>query len=519
LTGVLARLVHLLPTALVLAVLGGLAYWGDRTGWTIPTFSTLRGDTSERGDDWCTEHSVPESECVECRPALLPRGKTYGWCAKHGVHECPLDHPDVAQLKVMPQITRDQLDRAQRALDFAERPENNPKYKLYLRRIQFACREAIHKAGVRIDMAWTGPVIEAVTANGEVSYDATRVATLTTPVAGKVWRVDREIGQPVRKGDVLALVDAAEVGKAKAEFLKAAAQAGLKRELLARLAPAAGSVPERTLREAEAALREAEVRLLSAEQALLNLGLPIRAEDVKGLEPKEVARRVQFLGLPEAVTASLDPRTTTTNLLPIKAPLDGVVVARKAVAGEVADSSKGLFVVADTTRLWLTLNVRQEDLKPFRQQDPQLLLCGKTVRFQPDGTSHETTATMSWVSSAADIGTRTLGVRAELVNPPSWLRANTFGSGEIILREEKQAVVVPNEAVHWDGNCYLVFVYDKHSPDKGAPQVFHVRTVRPGASYRGQTEIIAGILKGEMVATQGSGVLRAELLKASLGEG
>ncbi|HZU38038.1 MAG TPA: efflux RND transporter periplasmic adaptor subunit [Gemmataceae bacterium] len=516
--GSFRRLGRFGPTVLVLLLLAMLAFWGHRTGWTLPRFSSLQGAPAET-DDWCTEHSVPESECVECRPSLLPREKQYGWCEKHGVHQCSLDHPEVAQLKHTPQITQAQIERAQRALDFAERPENNPKYKLYRRRIQFASRAAIRKAGVRLEMAWEGHVVEAITGNGEVSYDATRVASIATPTAGRVWRVLREQGDPVRRGDILALVDAAAVGKAKAEFLHAAAQANLKREVLTRFDSATGAVPERTQMEAQAGLREAQVRLLSAEQALLNLGLPIRGDEIKTLTPEQIARRIQFLGLPATLVNELGSTTTTSNLLPIKASLDGVVVQRQAVPGQVVDSSKTLFVVADPSRLWLTLHVKQEDLKPFRQQDPQLLLGGKTVRFHPDGTSRQIAGTITWVGTAADLRTRTLPVRAALVDPPRWLHANTFGSADIVLREEKQAVVVPNEAVQWDGNCHLVFVYDKHSPDKDALQVFHVRTVRPGASYGGRTEIIAGILKGEMVATQGSGVLKAELLKDSLGEG
>src|SRR5262249_42753750 len=114
--------------------------------------------------------------------------------------------------------------------------------------------------------------------------------------------------------------------------------------------------------------------------------------------------------------------------------------------------------------------------------------------------------------------TRTVQVRADLPNPGGLLRANTFGSGRILLREEKQAVVVPSEAVQWEGDCHVVFVRDKNFEARGAPKVFHTRTVRPGARDGSVTEVIAGVLPGEMVVTRGSGVLRSELLKNNLGE-
>jgi cobalt-zinc-cadmium efflux system membrane fusion protein len=64
-----------------------------------------------------------------------------------------------------------------------------------------------------------------------------------------------------------------------------------------------------------------------------------------------------------------------------------------------------------------------------------------------------------------------------------------------------------------------VFVRDKNFLHEGAPKVFHVRKVRPGARDDKYTEIIAGVLPGEVVATKGSGTLRGELLKNNLGEG
>ena len=125
-----------------------------------------------------------------------------------------------------------------------------------------------------------------------------------------------------------------------------------------------------------------------------------------------------------------------------------------------------------------------------------------------------------WISTAADQQTRMVAARAELPNPQGQLRDETFGAGRIILREEGEAVAVPHEAIHWEGCCQVVFVRDKGYFDSSqSPKVFHVRTVRLGAKSEKAVEIIAGVLPGEVVATKGSDVLRAELLKNNLGEG
>lgn len=224
----------------------------------------------------------------------------------------------------------------------------------------------------------------------------------------------------------------------------------------------------------------------------------------------QLAGRLQFLGLPEALAKSFDAKVTTANLLPVVAPLDGVVAACETVAGEVVDSTKVLFVTVDVRQMWLTLDLRVEDAK--------LVSLGQEVRFRPDG-GEEAKGKIAWISTEADHKTRTVKVRALLENGNGQLRANTFGSGKVVLREESQAIVVSTAAVHWEGCCHVVFVRDKDFLKEGSPKLFHVREVRVGVKDKQNTEVIAGVLPGEVVATKGSGVLRAELLKNNLGEG
>jgi membrane fusion protein, heavy metal efflux system len=500
------------PPLLVFMVLGGLLLWGHHSGWTLPKFSALTGSADDKKDDWCSEHGVPESQCVECNPTLMPRPQAFGWCKLHGVHECPLEHPEVAQLKNPPQITAADLERTKRALDFAERPENNSKCKLHERRIQFISKEAVEKAGIDVEPVWTAPVIEAIIGNGEITYNQTSTARLSARVPGTVFRVFKQAGDPVQKGEVLALVDAAEVGKAKSEFLKALVEVRVGTETLERLADllTQGAFPLASYKAKEAALSEAKIRLSAAQEAMTNLGLPVEVESLQKVPQEKLADRLRFLGLPESVTGSLDSKKTTGNLLAVTAPFDGVVVARQVVGGEVVDSSKVLFVAVDVRQMWLTLDLRIEDAK--------LVALGQEVRFVPDG-GNQAKGKITWISTEADHKTRTVKVRASLENGDGRLRANVFGAGKVILREESQAIVVPNSAVHWEGCCHIVFVRDKDFFKDNAPKVFHVRTVRPGAKDGKQTEIIAGLLPGEVVATKGSAALRAELLKGNIGEG
>jgi cobalt-zinc-cadmium efflux system membrane fusion protein len=507
----LGRLGQTVPALLVFSALGSLLAWGHQTGWTFPRFSSLSGAAPEVQDDWCSQHSVPDSRCVECNPDLLPRPKAHGWCKRHGVHECPLCHPEVAQTASPPSVTEADLRQAQRALDLTDRPENNPSCKLHQRRIQLASLQAMAKAGIEPDPVRQVPIVEAVAGSGELVYDQTLTARLSARTSGTVFRALKKVGDPVAQGEVVALVEAAEVGKAKADLVQALVQVRLKTRNLDAARESKAVIPDRTYRELETDLSEARIRLSTAQQALANLALPIDADRFKEITNEQLADRLRFHGLPPAVLPTLEASTATANLLPVTAPFSGVVVAREAVAGEVIDNHKVLFVVVDVRKLWLMLDLRLEDIR--------LVALGLKVHFRPDGAKEEVAGVIDWISTEIDHKTRTIKVRAVLDNADGQLRSNTFGTGRVIVREEPRAVVVPNEAIHWEGDCHIVFVQDRSFLKVGAPKVFHTRTVRLGVRDHKQTEIIAGLMPGEVVAARGSAALRAELLRGSLGEG
>ncbi|MEX0586656.1 MAG: efflux RND transporter periplasmic adaptor subunit [Pirellulales bacterium] len=492
-------------------MLGTLAFAGHRTGWALPKLSALNGGDKPAIDDWCGAHGVPESVCVECKQTLLPKGKKSGWCKVHRVHECTWCHPEIAQLANPPKVTPEDLEQARRALALTGRPMNNKSCKLHERRIQFASADVVEKAGIGVIEAWRGPIVESISANGQIQNDPTRMLDLAPRVSGTVWRVEKQIGERVKPGDVLALVDSAEVGKAKADLQHAMAQRDLATLTLARKQLAAAAITQQDLQEAKAAVREAQLRVAAVEQTLASLGLVVDLESLAGLSERDLKERIRYLGLPEETVASLASDRASANLIPLRTTIEGIVTRRDVVPGQVVDAMKTLFVVTDARRMWLLLDVRAEEAR--------LVALGQAVAFQPDGGGDPIKARIDWISTATDEKTRTVRVRAGLDNPDGRLRAFTFGIGRIVLREERRAVLVPSTAVQNEGCCSMVFVRDKHFAKPGAPKVFHVREVQPGAEERENTELIAGVLPGEIVVVQGSGVLRNELLKNNLGAG
>ena len=499
------------PT-LVLAGFAAVFYYGHHNDWRIPKFAALTGDVEPVVSDWCEEHAVPESICVECDPTLMPKGPDYGWCPLHGVHNCVLDHSDVAQMKETPSISPSDVERAALALAVAPRKENNSACKIYKTRIQFASIESVKQAGVDVELVERAPIVEAITGSGEIVYDPTKQASMASRVPGSVWLVTKGVGDSVAKGEVLAVVDAAQVGDLKTSLLRALAEENLQRQNVSRLNQARNAIAGSRILDAEAALSKAQADVLSAEQALKNLGLPVDVESLRGLSERQVLDNLRLLGIPNEIRAQLSSQTATANLIPVVSPIEGFVTERKVAAGEVVDPSRILFEVANTSQMWMTLNV------PLENMDQ--LAVGQPIRFQADGSRKEVEGKLDWISTAADSQTRMVQVRAILPNLDGKLRSETFGTGRVILREEPDAIVIPTGSSHWEGCCQVVFVRDKQyfdSPD--SYKVFHVRSVRLGAVNGDYTEVISGVLPGEVIAAAGSDVLRAQLLKNNLGAG
>lgn len=507
---------QLLPGILAMTLVVLLVALGQRTGWRLSKFSHLFQTTQASGPSWCAAHSVSDAICVECRKSAEPKVKEYGWCKLHGVHECPLCHPEIAQLLSPPIVTEDDLQRTAASLEFAARSENNSRCKLHQRRIQLTSPAALDDIGIEVGQVSQHAVVESISTSGEIGFDPTQVARISPRASGALWRVDKRVGDKVKAGELLALVDSAGVGKAKAEFQQALTNLDLKTQSLARRKPLAGqTIAGRVLQTAEAEALEAQVQLLSSRQALINLGIPARITDFVDADPSVNAQELRFLGLTDSERQDITPHTPSNNLLPVRSPFDGEVIESESVPGEAVDTSTTLFMVANTQTMWLTLNVALENADRVR--------AGQRVRFRHEGHQNWDEGVVSFVGRAVDEATRTVPVTVELANSDGRHVAGSFGQASILLREEPNAVVVPSSAVHWEGDCHIVFVREKHFDQKDAPQLFHVRKVRPGvqdvAMGTSFTEVIAGLLPGEIVATTNSGIFRSELLKNNLGAG
>lgn len=400
--------------------------------------------------------------------------------------------------------------------------------------INFPSHADVETAGLGSLSVGIRDVDDEFKASAVVDYDQTRLAELAPRVPGHVYCVLKHLGDPVRKGDVIVLIDSDEVGRVKGEFLQHSVMSNFRAQQVERIKKiGVGVVPERTIREAEAALQEADLLRFNAQQHLVNLGYTIDLPKNDQLTTEEMAQRIQFLGIPDAIVAKMDPKPQTANLLPIVAPFDGVIVKQETVRGEMVRPETCSVTIADLNRMWLKLSLRKEDA--------ERVALGQSVTFQADGLSEAVDGKITWISPEIDPKTRTVQAQAELVNPamddepltkkvsasdfavegaadpeiPSFARrllsVHQFGVASIRVNRVKNAVVVPESAVQrlWDGST-IVFVANDDETH------FQARRVKLGLTDDGFVQVLSGLDPEERIVTKGAFTLKSELMKSLL---
>lgn len=383
--------------------------------------------------------------------------------------------------------------------------------------IEFATDQAARNCGIATEVVVERSITDVIAATGVVGFDQTRYAQLAARVPGIVWRVEKRLGDAVQAGDVLVIVDSTEVGQAKAALVEAAVTYQLKSQILQRLEKIPESIAKRELHEAEAAFKIADVQQFNAIQKLVNFGFPIRLEEIAKLSKEELTARLQVLGLPEKFKSE----TASANLVPLIAPFAGVVTKCDVALGEVVETSKPEYVVADMQRMWIHLDVRQEDASRLK--------LGAKALVRSEGDSDALPCKITWIGAEVDPKTRTIQARAEVENPIQEeaepgraprrrLRVNAYCSAEIQVGDDlKSQMVVHNNALHWQWEIgkQIVFV---SLPDQ---RRFEPRIVSKGLVHGDLVQIIDGVKPGERVVTAGSRILSSELserLQTHVGE-
>jgi multidrug efflux pump subunit AcrA (membrane-fusion protein) len=350
---------------------------------------------------------------------------------------------------------------------------------------------------------------DRVPVTGEITYDPRLVTSLAPRVPGTVWRVLRRVGDSVATGDVMALIDAAGVGQAKADFLSALVTVESKQEIVDSYEKIPEAIPERQRREARIALREARIQLLNAQQLLTNLGFQIEPAELARLSDVERVKFMRILGLPTEIAQEVEQGSQTSNLLPIWAPQPGVVTVQDANRGQNVAAETPVFEIADLSRMSVRLHIPKEFAGRVQ--------AGQPFHFHPDGSSQKLEGELSWISTEVNPQTRTLEARAIIENGQfageaasgtgkSPLRAHIFGRGAIVVGSANGALAVPSSAVVLTESTSQVYVRTGELEYRPIPVSVGVKDDQLVQVHSDQLQ------PGQEVVVRGGHILKSELV-------
>jgi multidrug efflux pump subunit AcrA (membrane-fusion protein) len=190
--------------------------------------------------------------------------------------------------------------------------------------------------------------------------------------------------------------------------------------------------------------------------------------------------------------------------LEVKAPMDGVIIERRATTGELVDQARSIYTISDPTELWAIADIKERDIAAVKPGQEAAF----TVLAYPHEPFH---GRVVLLGNQVEPQTRTLEARIVVANPDGKLKPGMFADVEITTTILNNVLVVPDSALQTDGDDEIVFVA------LGDNQ-FEKRVVKIGEEHQGRVQILDGLKAGETVVTDGGFILKSEMLKSEFGE-
>jgi RND family efflux transporter MFP subunit len=295
--------------------------------------------------------------------------------------------------------------------------------------------------------------------------------------------VDVELGQPVTRGQVLAVVFSNELAEAQMKYLSMQAMFVADHQKLDRTEQlvAIGAASRQELEEITATHHGHETELAAARQRLL------------------------LLGLTSAQIAGLRDASHVVSEVMVTAPSDGLVIARNVNPGQVVTTGQELFTVTDLRTVWVIGDLYEKDFTSVR--------VGSEATVSVSAASREALrGRVTYIDPRLDAATRTAKVRVEVPNPRSDLRLGMYVSVSFQSAADERRTLVPKGAVQMLGDRAVVYVLASDGEGR-----FTERPVRLGAASGDLVQVLEGVKPGERVVTEGSFLLRAEAARTRPG--
>ena len=350
-------------------------------------------------------------------------------------------------------------------------------------------------SGVTIESVQTQTRSDEIVAPGLLALDEMRTARIGSLQEGLILETLTQVGDRVRARQLLATMHGHAMHDAWAGYQKANAdQRRLEKELAyavdtherAQRLYAAKALSLREVKRAEVD-REAAVEMVKAARAEVN-----RA--IEELEHVGVSA-------PSAKDADEAPDDESSEQIPVRSPIGGVVLERLVTPGTTVTPGTPLFVVSELSTLWAVAEIDESHLSQVRAGRPV------DVRVAAYPNDHFP-GTITFIADTVNPKTRRVTIRSTVPNADGRLKPEMFATVRIGESEPRQMVVVPKAAIQTlDGRTSL-FVAETTGR-------FVPRFVELGAEADDLVEVRSGVSAGERIVVGGSFVLKSELLKSA----
>jgi cobalt-zinc-cadmium efflux system membrane fusion protein len=339
-------------------------------------------------------------------------------------------------------------------------------------------------------------------AAARVAFNEEAMAHVGCPVKGRAVQIEVRVGDAVKQGDELLIVESPELGEAQAEFIQ-------KRTALEVAETAVG--PAKAAFERASALYEesrgialGEVQRREAEYRAADGAVRTGRSVVKAAE-----NRLHLMGQNHQVCEALAGKGEVQPRFAVRAPLSGTVIEREVTQGELVGPEKEkLLVLADLGHLWVLADVPEGKLAE--------VAVGAAVRVRLAAMpERDIEGKVAMIAPSLDSATRSARVRIEVPNPDGAIRPGMFARAEIGMKQDEAAqavLAVAEEAVQTVEGGPAVFV-----PVEGEADTFAKRAVTVGKPVGGMVPVLSGLKEGEKVVVNGSFILKAELGKGAGG--
>jgi cobalt-zinc-cadmium efflux system membrane fusion protein len=333
----------------------------------------------------------------------------------------------------------------------------------------------------RIETAVVTPsaASQVLTLSGKVAYGEDRYARISAPVQGRVVEVRKQLGEPVKAGEVLLVLDSTDIAAAYAAFARESSEmeAATRAYELAKDLYEDKSMSLKDFMQTKNDFVKQQAEYNQAKERLLMLRIPAREID-KPLEQQRITSRFE-----------------------LKSPLDGTVVERTVTTGQLVGGDPGqvLFTVADLKVLQVLADVYERDLGRVHVGETGYV----TVEAHP---GMKFPAAIAAIGDRVDPDTRTIKLRAWVTNEEQKLKPEMFAKLIMQTPTTTPALLIPREAVQETGGQAVVSVAE-------APGRMVKRQVTVGPASGNQVRVLDGLHQGEQIVIKGFDSIKPEAAK------